>query len=66
MSEGFGIATTLARIERGRPLVIVDADEVLLTNSSFGVLPVAAVEARGIRIGDVGREMARAWQSRGA
>ena len=30
MSEGFGIATTLARIERGRPLVIVDADEVLL------------------------------------
>ena len=30
MSEPFGIAAALARLERGRPLVIVDADEVLL------------------------------------
>ena len=30
MNEPFGIAAALARLKRGRPLVIVDADEVLL------------------------------------
>ena len=30
MSEAFGVTAVLERVERGRPLVIVDADEVLL------------------------------------
>ena len=30
MSAAFGLAAALARLERGRPLVIADADEVLL------------------------------------
>jgi hypothetical protein len=30
MSDAFGIAAALTRIERGRPLIVVDADEVLL------------------------------------
>jgi len=30
MSEAFGISAALTRIKRGRPLVIVDADEVIL------------------------------------
>lgn len=30
MNEAFGISAALSRLERGRPLVIVDADEVIL------------------------------------
>ncbi len=43
---------------------VLDADEVFLTNSSWGVLPVVAVEAKPIaqrRVGDTTREFIAAW-----
>ena len=43
---------------------VLGADEVLLTNSSFGVWPVAAVESRKIELGHLGKEMAEAWKQR--
>ncbi|MCC5822955.1 MAG: aminotransferase class IV [Phycisphaerales bacterium] len=42
---------------------ILDADEVFLTNSSWGVLPVTAVEAEPVAAGTVG-ETARALRER--
>ncbi|MBL8745999.1 MAG: aminotransferase class IV [Phycisphaerae bacterium] len=38
---------------------VLDADEVFLTNSSWGVLPVTAVEAKSIGAGGVGEFTAR-------
>jgi branched-chain amino acid aminotransferase len=46
---------------------VLGADEVLLTNSSWGVLPVVAVESRRIGAGEpgaIGREAAEAWNER--
>ncbi len=46
---------------------VLNADEVLLTNSSWGVLPVAAVESRVIgagRPGEVGTRLVEAWSLR--
>jgi len=43
---------------------VLDADEVFLTNSSFGVLPVVAVEAGSIgdgKVGPIARAMRSAW-----
>lgn len=43
---------------------VLDADEVLLTNSSWGVLPVVRVEREAIGdavVGDVGRRLVQAW-----
>jgi branched-subunit amino acid aminotransferase/4-amino-4-deoxychorismate lyase len=43
---------------------VLDADEVLLTNSSWGVLPVVRVEREAIGdavVGEVGRRLVRAW-----
>ncbi len=58
-------------IEVERRMVNIDdvlsADEVLLTNSSWGVLPVAAVESRVIgagRPGEVGGRLVEAWRAR--
>ena len=45
---------------------LLDADEVFLTNSSWGVLPVAAVEGRPIARGTPGeitRELLGAWRA---
>ncbi len=45
---------------------ILDADEVLLTNSSWGVLPVVKVESQAIGdavVGEVGRKLVRAWDT---
>lgn len=59
--EGLGL------VVRRRMLTIADvlgADEVLLTNSSWGVLPVVRVEREGVGIGEPGaraRELRRAW-----
>ncbi len=44
---------------------VLDADEVLLTNSSWGVLPVVRVEREAIGdavVGEVGRRLVAAWQ----
>lgn len=44
---------------------VLKADEVLLTNSSWGVLPVVKVEAEAIGdgvVGPIGKELRRAWQ----
>jgi len=55
-------------VER-RMLTIQDvlaADEVLLTNSSWGVLPVVAVEAEPIgdgAVGETGRALVEAWRA---
>lgn len=46
---------------------VLNADEVLLTNSSWGVLPVVAVESRVLgagKPGDVGAAMVGAWRTR--
>ena len=46
---------------------VLDADEVLLTNSSWGVLPVVRVESRTIGggvPGRVGQELMQAWRER--
>ncbi|MBX3381173.1 MAG: aminotransferase class IV [Phycisphaeraceae bacterium] len=46
---------------------VLNADEVLLTNSSWGVLPVVAVESRVLgagKPGDVGMALMAAWQAR--
>ncbi|MFO0830472.1 MAG: aminotransferase class IV [Phycisphaerales bacterium] len=43
---------------------VLDADEVLLTNSSWGVLPVVRVEREAIGdavVGEVGRRLVQAW-----
>ncbi len=43
---------------------VLDADEVLITNSSWGVLPVVRVEREAIGdavVGDVGRRLVQAW-----
>lgn len=42
---------------------VLDADEVFLTNSSWGVLPVTAVEAEPVGSGEVG-EVARSFRER--
>jgi len=42
---------------------VLDADEVFLTNSSWGVLPVTAVEAEPVGSGDVG-EVCRSLRER--
>jgi len=42
---------------------VLDADEVFLTNSSWGVLPVTSVEAEPIGGGEVG-EVARSLRER--
>ena len=45
---------------------VLEADEVLLTNSSWGVLPVVAVEGKVIgtgKPGDVGRLLMAAWKN---
>lgn len=45
----------------------LDADEIMLTNSSWGVLPVNAIEGRIIgsgRPGSIGRELVAAWRER--
>jgi branched-subunit amino acid aminotransferase/4-amino-4-deoxychorismate lyase len=44
---------------------LMDADEVFLTNSSWGVLPVVKVEAEAIGdgvVGEVTRTMRQAWE----
>lgn len=47
---------------------VLEADEVLLTNSSWGVLPVVKVEGSAVgvgddgAVGDVGRGLAAAWR----
>lgn len=46
---------------------VLHADEVLLTNSSWGVLPVVQVESRGIGAGEpgtLGGELVQAWRER--
>lgn len=46
---------------------VLNADEVLLTNSSWGVLPVVAVESRVLgagKPGEVGAAMVGAWRAR--
>ncbi|MCI0630114.1 MAG: aminotransferase class IV [Phycisphaerales bacterium] len=43
---------------------LLDADEVFLTNSSWGVLPVTAIERKQIgdgQVGDVTKQLRRAW-----
>lgn len=43
---------------------LLEADEVLLTNSSWGVLPVVRVEAEKIgdaAVGELGKRLVRAW-----
>lgn len=45
----------------------LDADEIILTNSSWGVLPVSSIEGRIVgtgRPGSIGRELAAAWRER--
>jgi branched-subunit amino acid aminotransferase/4-amino-4-deoxychorismate lyase len=44
---------------------VLGADEVMLTNSSWGVLPVVAVEKHRVgegRVGAVARRLVAAWQ----
>ncbi|HEX8877705.1 MAG TPA: aminotransferase class IV [Phycisphaerales bacterium] len=46
---------------------VLHADEVLLTNSSWGVLPVVQVESHGIGAGEpgtLGGELVQAWRER--
>jgi len=46
---------------------VLNADEVLLTNSSWGVLPVVAIESRVLgagRPGEVGAALVGAWRAR--
>lgn len=46
---------------------VLNADEVLLTNSSWGVLPVVAIESRVLgagKPGDIGAAMVGAWRAR--
>lgn len=46
---------------------VLNADEVLLTNSSWGVLPVVQVESHGIGAGEpgtLGGELVQAWRER--
>jgi len=46
---------------------VLDADEVLLTNSSWGVLPVVRVEAETVGTGEVGpvaRDLIERWRGR--
>ncbi|MBL8887737.1 MAG: aminotransferase class IV [Phycisphaerales bacterium] len=46
---------------------VLNADEVLLTNSSWGVLPVVAIESRVLgagKPGEVGAAMVGAWRAR--
>lgn len=46
---------------------VLNADEVLLTNSSWGVLPVVAVESRVLgagKPGEVGAALVEAWRAR--
>jgi branched-subunit amino acid aminotransferase/4-amino-4-deoxychorismate lyase len=43
---------------------LLDADEVFLTNSSWGVLPVTAIERKQIgdgQVGDITKQLRRAW-----
>lgn len=60
MASGLEVRRRLVNIND-----VLNADEVFLTNSSWGVLPVAAVEARPIgagRPGEVGEKLVAAWQ----
>jgi branched-chain amino acid aminotransferase len=44
---------------------VLSADEAFLTNSSFGVLPLVAIEKERIgrgEVGDLAREARRAWE----
>jgi len=55
------------RIERRMVRIddVLGADELLLTNSSWGVLPIVAVEAKAIgdgTVGPVARELIEAWR----
>jgi branched-subunit amino acid aminotransferase/4-amino-4-deoxychorismate lyase len=43
---------------------VLDADEIFLTNSSWGVLPVSAVEAQligGGKVGPIAKQLVEAW-----
>lgn len=45
---------------------VLDADELFLTNSAWGVLPVVAVETKQIgsgKVGDLTRDLLAAWQA---
>lgn len=60
--EGMEVEKRMISIED-----VLGADEVLLTNSSWGVLPVVAVESRVLgagKPGDVARSLVAAWRSR--
>ena len=71
VTRGFVLeAAGRAGIEVSRRMIsiddVLDADEVFVTNSSFGVLPVTAVEAKSIGDGEVGPITASvrdAWRS---
>lgn len=57
-AEGLSIARRMVSIDD-----VLSADEVVLTNSSWGVLPVVAAEQRAIAGGKVG-PVARGWVER--
>lgn len=61
VSNGLRISRRMVTISQ-----VLDADEIILTNSSWGVLPVVRVEARQIGSGSVGRVAAslrEAWKA---
>jgi branched-chain amino acid aminotransferase len=44
---------------------VLGADEVLLTNSSWGVMPIVKVEREAIGdgvVGEIGNELVKAWR----
>jgi branched-subunit amino acid aminotransferase/4-amino-4-deoxychorismate lyase len=44
---------------------VLEADEVLLTNSSWGVLPVVKIEREAVGdgvVGKIGKDLRRAWE----
>ncbi len=63
LAEGMGIGTSKRMLSIDD---VLDADEVLLTNSSWGVLPVVRVEAHevgGGRPGEVSRGLLERWEA---
>ena len=61
LCEGLGIEVRRCTIDIDK---LLSADEVFLTNSSWGVLPVVAVEKKTIGTGDVGEmttQLRQAW-----
>lgn len=61
LAEGMDIACSVRMLDIND---LLQADEVFLTNSSWGVLPVVGVEREKIRAGEVGpvtRRMREAW-----